>query len=70
MKRGERMAKLSALDWVVLILVTVGAVNWGLVGLFNWNIVEAILGSIPILVTIVYVLVALSGLYKLYDELK
>lgn len=64
------MAKLSTLDWVVLILVTIGAVNWGLVGLFNWNIVEAILGSIPILVTIVYVLVALAGLYKLYDELK
>lgn len=64
------MAKLSTLDWVVLILVTLGAVNWGLVGLFNWNVVEAILGSIPILVTIVYVLVALAGLYKLYDVLK
>lgn len=65
------MAKLSTLDWVVLILVTLGAVNWGLYGLFSGlDLVEKILGGIPILATIVYVLIALAGLYKLYDELK
>ena len=45
------------------ILVVIGAVNWGLVGLFNFNLVEMLLSFMPILVTLVYVLVALSGVY-------
>ena len=47
------------------ILVIIGAINWGLVGLFHFNLVEALFGSIPILVKLIYILVALSGLYLL-----
>ncbi|AIL13069.1 hypothetical protein IM40_05390 [Candidatus Paracaedimonas acanthamoebae] len=47
------------------ILVIIGALNWGLVGLFHFNIVEVLFGSIPILVKLIYSIVALSGLYLL-----
>lgn len=56
-------------------LVVVGAVNWGLVGLgmllgnSNWNLVEMVLGGMPSLVNIVYVLVGLSGVWMLLGKL-
>jgi hypothetical protein len=58
--------KKSILDWVALVLVIIGAVNWGLVGAANINLVTLILGTIPILVQIVYILVGLAGLYTIY----
>lgn len=59
------MQKMSGLDWLAMILVIVGAVNWGLVGAFNFNLVDVIFGSWPTIVRIVYVIVGLSGLYVL-----
>ena len=59
------MAK-NALDWIALVLVIVGGLNWGLVGLFNFDLVAAVLGGIPILQKIVYILVGLSALYAIY----
>lgn len=56
-------------------LAIVGAVNWLLVGLGmamgaeNWNVVELIFGSWEGLVTLVYILVGLSGVWLLWDEL-
>lgn len=59
------MKKLSTLDWLALILVIVGALNWLLVGLFSFDLVEAIFGSMSVVSRIVYILVGLSGLYVL-----
>jgi uncharacterized membrane protein YuzA (DUF378 family) len=59
------MKKLSALDWIASVLVIVGGLNWGLVGLFNFNLVELILGHFPILMRIVYILVGLSAVYMI-----
>jgi len=47
------------------LLVVVGALNWGLVGLFGFNLVEAILGTVPSAVQLVYVLVGVSAVYVL-----
>jgi len=58
------MNKLNVLDWVTLILVIIGGVNWGLVGIADWNLVETILGTGPV-TGIVYDLVGLSALYIL-----
>ena len=63
------MKQMGALDWVVFVLLVVGALNWGLVGLADVNVVEAILGSIPVLLRVVYVLVGLAGLWKIYKVL-
>jgi uncharacterized membrane protein YuzA (DUF378 family) len=63
------MAK-SVVDWIVLILVFVGGLNWGLVGLLNLDLVATIFGSIPILQKIVYVVVAIAAIVLLYGEVK
>lgn len=58
--------KKSVIDWIVGILVIIGAINWGLVGVFNWNLVEAIFGIGSVLTMIIYILVGLSGLWMIY----
>ena len=62
------MAK-NWLDWVALILVIIGAINWGL-AINNWNLVTIALGSWPIAVKVVYALIALAGLYTIYLAFK
>ena len=64
------MAEKSVIDWIAAILVVIGALNWGLVGLFELNIVESIFGSIAWLATVVYVLVALAGIWVLIKLFK
>ena len=59
------MNKLNALDWVALVLVIVGGLNWALVGLFSFDLVAAIFGDMSVLARIVYVLVGLSAVYVL-----
>lgn len=56
---------MKGLDIVTLILVIIGAINWGLIGLFDWNLVAAIFGGVPVLLKIIYILVGLSGLWQL-----
>lgn len=51
----------KALHMVAFTLVIVGAINWGLVGLAGFNVVELILGAVPWLERLVYVLVGVSG---------
>lgn len=55
----------KTLHMVAFALVIVGALNWGLVGLFNLNVVDALLGSYPTLETLVYALVGLSAVYEI-----
>ena len=45
-----------------LVLSIIGCINWGLVGLFNFNLVEYLLGDGSLLTRIVYVLVMIAGL--------
>ena len=59
---------MEMIELIALILVLVGGLNWGLVGLLNINLVTLILGSVPILVTIVYDLVGLSAIYIAYNK--
>lgn len=55
--------KMNALDWIAFILVIIGAIVWGLIGVFKWNLVTAIFGDMTALARIIYILVGLSGLY-------
>jgi uncharacterized membrane protein YuzA (DUF378 family) len=61
--------KKATLELIVVILVIVGALNWGLVAL-GYNLVEMILGAGSTLTKIVYGLVGLAGLYKIYAIFK
>ena len=55
---------MKSLDIVAAILVIVGALNWGLVGAANFNLVTAIFGQ-TILASIVFVVVGLAGVYQI-----
>jgi uncharacterized protein len=59
------MAKRDTISLIALILIIVGALNWLLVGLFNFNLVTTLFSWAPILVTIVYVLVGLAGIWAI-----
>lgn len=50
---------------VTLVLLIVGGLNWGLVGLFGFDLVAAIFGQMSLLSRIVYLLVGLSALWQL-----
>jgi uncharacterized protein len=56
---------MNALKIVALVLVIVGGLNWGLVGLLNFDLVATIFGAMSMLSRIVYTLVGLSALYLL-----
>ncbi|HPA25691.1 MAG TPA: DUF378 domain-containing protein [bacterium] len=58
--------KILTFDWVALILIIVGGLNWLLVGLFSWDLVAAIFGAMSLISRIVYVLVGLSAVYWLF----
>jgi len=62
------MAK-SVLDWIALVLVIIGGLNWGLFGLFKFDLVATIFGD-SIIATIVYVLVGVSAVYLIYYVMK
>ena len=51
------------LDCIALTIAIIGALNWGLIGLFQFNLVSALFGSMTLVTRIVYTLVGLSGLY-------
>lgn len=53
------------LSIVALVLMAIGAINWGLIGLFGFNVVTAIFGT-TVLTPIVYILVGLAGIYGIF----
>ena len=55
----------KGLDYTLLTLVIIGAINWGLIGFFNLNLVALLFGSMSLLSRIIYGLVGLCGLYLL-----
>lgn len=61
---------MKTLNLVTLTLVIVGGLNWGLVGLANFDLVAALLGDGSTLARAVYVLVGLSAVYQIVPLLK
>ncbi len=57
------MNKLNAFDWLALVLVIVGGLNWGLVGIFKFDLVATIFGDMSVLSRIVYALVGVAAVY-------
>lgn len=55
--------KMNAMDWVTWVLVLIGGLNWGLVGAFDYNLVDSIFGADSTIGMIIYILVGLSALY-------
>lgn len=57
------MNKLNALDWIALVILIIGGINWGLVGLFNFDILAAIFGVMGTITRILYVVVGIAAIY-------
>ena len=53
----------NTIYWIALILLIIGGLNWGLVGIFKWDLVAAIFGELSVISRIVYTLVGVSALY-------
>jgi len=51
------------IDLVAAVLVLVGAINWGLVGLFQFNVVSTVFGDPATLGRLIYILVGVSGVF-------
>lgn len=62
--------KMNALDWIAVVLVVIGALNWGLVGLFSFDLVATLFGEMSTFSRVVYTLVGLAGLYKILMVMK
>ena len=62
-----------SVSFVARILLIIGGINWGLIGLgillnssANWNVVNMIIGSVPVLEAIVYLLVGVAAVMKIF----
>ena len=56
---------MKGLNLITLILVIIGGSNWGVVGLFNIDLVATIFSFAPIVATVVYILVGIAALYQI-----
>ena len=63
---------MKILDFTALTLVIIGALNWLLVGLFRFNLVDSIFGELSLLSRIIYILVGICGLWAItfYNKIK
>ena len=62
---------MKVIDKIALVLIIIGAINWGLIGFFKFNLVDTIFGSMTVLTRINYALFALYGLWGiklLFDD--
>lgn len=67
------MKKLNVLDWVALVLVIIGGLNWALVGLLDFDLVKYLFVqtlNLLIVARVVYVLVGVAALYLIYTASK
>lgn len=60
------MKNLSTLDWIAIILVIIGGLNWGLVGLFGFDLVATLFGAMSLISKIVYILVGIAAIYTAF----
>ena len=62
---------MKVIDKIALVLIIIGALNWGLLGLFGFDLVATLFGEMTIISRIVYGLVGISGLWGiklLFDD--
>ena len=58
------MANMKPIDWIAIVLLIAGGINWGLIGLFNYNLVETLLGNLS---KWIYILVGAAGVYSIFS---
>lgn len=56
---------MKGLDYTILTIVVIGAINWGLIGFFDFDLVSTLFGQMSILTRIIYAAVGIGGLYAI-----
>lgn len=56
---------MKTLNAIALTVAIIGCVNWGLIGLFNFNLVEALFGNISFFSKLIYILVGIAGIWSI-----
>lgn len=64
-KNGMEVFIMKVINWIALTLVIIGAINWLLVGIFEFNLVDTIFGSLSVLSRIIYIIVGIAGLWSI-----
>ena len=54
---------MKVIDKIALVLIIIGAINWGLIGIFRFDLVATLFGEMSLLSRIIYTLVGISGLW-------
>ena len=62
-KKERMLCKMKIIDKIALVLIIIGAINWGLIGIFHFNLVSTLFGDMSIISRIVYILVGISGIW-------
>lgn len=56
---------MKTVDYIALIFVIIGAINWGLIGFFGFDLVKMIFGDMSFISRVIYSVVGIAGLYAL-----
>ncbi|MEW7847812.1 DUF378 domain-containing protein [Massilia aurea] len=70
MARTHGHSAMSALDYIAMALLIIGGLNWGMVGLFDVDMIGVLFEPGSTLTRVVYVLVGLAALYSVYTTAK
>lgn len=57
---------METLQKIALIFTIIGAINWGLIGFFDFNLVTTLFGDTSMLTRIIYMLVGIAGIINIY----
>jgi uncharacterized protein len=63
------MKNFNAIDWLALAVLAIGGINWGLIGVFSFDLVSSLFGDMTTVSRIVYGLVGVSAIYMLFSAL-
>lgn len=61
---------MNAVDWVSMVLLIIGGLNWGAVGLFGLDVIANLFGEGTAISRVIYTLVGLAALYSIYTASK
>jgi hypothetical protein len=62
--------RLGFIDGLAIIIVIIGALNWGFIGLFNYDVIATVLGEMNILTRVAYMIIGLAGLWTIFAFMK
>lgn len=62
---GSFMKNSHVIDIIAVIILIIGGLNWGLIGLFEWNFIASVFGYTSVLTRTIYALVGFSAVYKI-----